>query len=324
MIGLGSLFHFLLYRIEGLRVDERLPVSGLHRNPPDIVLRPRRSPAVWYALLVQNLCDGLPRIFISIDDNEVDNLRKCCDEIFGESNFLACIIWEKTRKNDARFFSSGHEYMIVYAKSQAYLVDSNIYFREEKEGAEEIYSEYLRLRNLYGDDFGKVQAELQKYYINLPKEHPAKKHMRYNKVDEYGVWRDDNMSWPGGGGPTYDVIHPKTGKPCAVPPGGWRYSTPQKMQEMIKQGKVVFRDDDTMPPIKKTYLVRKPGKNANDADETVGKQVMGTYFYKSYLRSLNVMEDLIGKGVFEYSKDHLVIKRMIAYITSQDLALLPF
>ena len=93
---------------------------------------------------------------------------------------------------------------------------------------------------------------------------------------------------------------------------------------MIKQGKVVFRDDDTMPPIKKTYLVRKPGKNANDADETVGKQVMGTYFYKSYLQSSNLMEDLIGKGVFEYSKDHLVIKRMIAYITSQDSIILDF
>ena len=43
------------------------------------------------------------------------------------------------------------------------------------------------------------------------------------------------MSWPGGGGPKYDVIHPVTGKPCAVPPGGWRYSTPEKMEEMIKE-----------------------------------------------------------------------------------------
>ena len=275
-------------------------------------------------LLARNVLSTDGVIFISIDDNEVANLRKICDEVFSEKNFLACIIWEKTRKNDSRFFSSGHEYMIVYAKNVQYLIDNNIYFREEKEGAAEIYSEYLRLRAKYGTDYAKMQEELQQFYSNLPKDHPAKKHSRYNKVDEFGVWRDDNMSWPGGHGPTYDVIHPITGKPCAVPPGGWRYSTPEKMQEMIKQGKVVFREDDSMPPIKKTYLVRKPGKNADSDDENVGKQVMGTYFYRSYLQTSTIMEDLLGKGVFEYSKDPDVLKRMIKYVTSDSDYVLDF
>lgn len=132
------------------------------------------------------------------------------------------------------------------------------------------------------------------------------------------------MSWPGGKGPSYDVIHPITGKPCAVPPGGWRYSTPEKMQEMINKGKVVFREDETLPPIKKTYLVRKPGKSADPEDENIGKQVMGTYFYKSYLQSSIVMENLLGKGIFEYSKDHEVIKRMISYVTSSNDTILDF
>ena len=132
------------------------------------------------------------------------------------------------------------------------------------------------------------------------------------------------MSWPGGKGPSYDVIHPITGKPCAVPPGGWRYSTPEKMQEMINKGKVVFREDETLPPIKKTYLVRKPGKSADPEDENVGKQVMGTYFHKSYLQSSIVMENLLGKGIFEYSKDHEVIKRMISYVTSSNDTILDF
>lgn len=61
--------------------------------------------------------DGV--IFISIDDNEVHHLRKLCDEIFGESNFLECIIWQKTfaPKNDAKFFSSEHEYLLVFVKN---------------------------------------------------------------------------------------------------------------------------------------------------------------------------------------------------------------
>lgn len=61
--------------------------------------------------------DGV--IFISIDDNEVDNLRKLCTEVFGEENFVAQVIWQKvfSPKNSARWFSEDHDYVLVYAKS---------------------------------------------------------------------------------------------------------------------------------------------------------------------------------------------------------------
>ena len=69
-------------------------------------------------LLARNLLaeDGV--IFISIDDGEVGNLRKICDNIFGESNFLANLIWEKkyTVANDARFFSDNHDHILCYVK----------------------------------------------------------------------------------------------------------------------------------------------------------------------------------------------------------------
>ena len=69
--------------------------------------------------LARNLLreDGV--IFISIDDNEVSNLRKVCDEIFGEENFVAELIWERafSPKNDARYVSSSHDYILMYAKS---------------------------------------------------------------------------------------------------------------------------------------------------------------------------------------------------------------
>jgi len=258
--------------------------------------------------------DGV--IAISIDDTEVDNLRKICNEAFGEENFLACLIWEKTRKNDARFFSCGHEYIIVYAKSAAYLREQNIYWREEKPGAHEIFAEYQKLRAKYGDDFSAMEIELRDYYAKLPKDHPAKKHARYNKVDERGVWRDDNMSWPGGGGPRYDVIHPVTGKPCKVPPSGWRFPTPERMQEMIDNGYVIFREDHTEPPIKKSYLVRKVGRLSDE--ESVGKQVMGTYFYRSALQATNELADLLGPRVFDYPKDREILMRLIGYMTSSE------
>ena len=60
--------------------------------------------------------DGV--IFISMDDNEQENLKKCCDEVFGANNFITQIVWEKvhTRKNSAINFSSSHEYILCYAK----------------------------------------------------------------------------------------------------------------------------------------------------------------------------------------------------------------
>ena len=57
-------------------------------------------------------------IFISIDDNEVENLKKICDEIFGSKNFIAQLIWERaySPKNDARFISNSHDYILMYAR----------------------------------------------------------------------------------------------------------------------------------------------------------------------------------------------------------------
>ena len=61
--------------------------------------------------------DGV--IFISIDDNEVRNLRNICDEVFGESNYLSTLVWERafSPKNDAKYISNSHDYIVMYAKS---------------------------------------------------------------------------------------------------------------------------------------------------------------------------------------------------------------
>ena len=68
--------------------------------------------------LAKDLLTDDGEIFISIDDNEQENLKKCCDEVFGANNFIAQIVWEKvhTRKNSAINFFSSHEYILCYAK----------------------------------------------------------------------------------------------------------------------------------------------------------------------------------------------------------------
>lgn len=69
-------------------------------------------------MLARNLLTDDGIIFISIDDNEQENLKKCCSEVFGGQNFVAQLVWERafSPKNDARFISNSHDYVLMYAK----------------------------------------------------------------------------------------------------------------------------------------------------------------------------------------------------------------
>ncbi len=70
-------------------------------------------------MLARNLLTDNGVIFISIDDNEQENLKKCCDEVLGCQNFVAQLIWERAYapKNDARFISNSHDYVLMYVKN---------------------------------------------------------------------------------------------------------------------------------------------------------------------------------------------------------------
>lgn len=70
-------------------------------------------------VLARNLLKKDGVIFISIDDGEVDNLRKICNEVFGDSNFISDLIWQKkfSRSNDATYFSTMHDHVLCYCKN---------------------------------------------------------------------------------------------------------------------------------------------------------------------------------------------------------------
>ncbi|MCG2821476.1 MAG: site-specific DNA-methyltransferase, partial [Candidatus Atribacteria bacterium] len=84
--------------------------------------------------LAKNLLSDNGVVFISIDDNEVSNLRKICDEIFGEENFIALLIW-KCRAgggSDSKYFAKDHEYVLAYTKNEVVLNRLYIDFSEEE------------------------------------------------------------------------------------------------------------------------------------------------------------------------------------------------
>ena len=277
-------------------------------------------------LLAKDLLRDDGVTFISIDDNEQAQLKLLCDEVLGAENFISCLVWEKGRKNDAKFFSNGHEYMLVYAKSQADLRENQTLWREEKPGARDIWEKYLELREVHGDDDSAIERDLQAWYSALPKGHAAKKWSRYKRVDKNGPWRDRDISWPGGGGPRYDVPHETTGLPCKVPERGWIYSTYEEMKRQIDLGLLAFREDHTEPPFRKAHIRPIPqeleadvGEEEEQAEEELATQVRGSYFYKQSQVSVRELRELFGqKNVFNNPKDTEEIARLLGYVSPND------
>ena len=321
---------------EGIKNTSNAESSGRYHTEWLNMMLPRLMLA--RELLTQ---DGV--ILVSIDDAEVSRLKDLMGSVFGEENFIASLVWDKSRKNDAKLFSVGHEYMLIYARSRAALREGKVVWREAKPGTREIWLKYLDLRQQHGADDAAVEADLQAWFSTLSKKDPSKKWSRYKRVDKNGPWRDRDISWPGGGGPRYDVLHPLTQKPCKVPERGWVYADPDEMQRQIKLGTVVFRDDESEPPFRKFHL--RPISDdlievsdddqveMDDTDESVGSeddelatQVRGTYIYKQAQVSVKALRKLMGAKAFTNPKDQEELSSLFAYVTggSNDHTVLDF
>jgi len=152
--------------------------------------------------LARNLLKDDGVIFISIDDGEVHNLRKMCDEIFGEENFIASIIWEKKYgiQNDAKWFSVNHDYVLVFAKNKE-AWRPNLMLRTEEQNS--------RYKNLDNDPRGVWQSdnlavgrvtEKDIYEITTPfgrKVLPPKGNSWRISKEKYKEFLDDNRIWFG-------------------------------------------------------------------------------------------------------------------------------
>jgi len=250
--------------------------------------------------------DGV--IFVSIDDAELYNLKKICDEVFGEENYVATLVYDKNRKNDAKYFSVGHEYMLVYFKSAATIYERGIILRATKEGIDEVKAEFERLRTLHNDNWELVNEGLKELYKSWPEGDERKSLARFTRVDEKGPYRDDgNINWPGGGGPMYDVLHPITGKVCKKPVSGWRYPTPERLQEEVDKGHVVFGKDETTVP--------RVRMNLFEADKEVMRSVHFSYAQTATNEFTQIFD---GKRVFDNPKPISDIKKLVDYLTSKD------
>ena len=149
--------------------------------------------------LARNLLNDDGIIFISIDDNEVSNLRKICDEVFGEGNFIGNFIWRGGRRNAAKVISTSHEYMIAFSKNMSYCMENNILWREKKKGLNKIYSKVSSLLKENDNDYATVSQELKNWYKTLPDEDESKLSEHYCWVDSKGVYFASDIQYIGCG-----------------------------------------------------------------------------------------------------------------------------
>lgn len=262
--------------------------------------------------LAKTLLKDTGVLLMSIDENEFAQLKLLADEIFGEKNFLAELIWDKTRKNNVRFFSVGHEQVLVFAKNKERLEKSDALWREEKPGLKELLDRYFELKAIHGEYHQAVEADLRAWHKSLPSDHPSKGFGRCLNVDKRGPWRDGDISAPGGNGGRYEVLHDVTGVPCAVPPRGWCWSQ-ATMQEKIDAGFVKFRPDHTEPPIRKKHLL----VTTDDGDADLYVSVMPSLISRQAQVAVNQLRDIFGKDVFNNPKDYEVVARLIRYVTQR-------
>jgi adenine-specific DNA-methyltransferase len=247
-------------------------------------------------------------IVVSIDDREIANLRLLMNTIFGEENFIATLVWDRNRKNDAKYFSVGHEYMLVYARNKGQLKDDGVVLRAPKEGVDEVRELFEKLRKEHKDDWDKVREELRAFFGRLSDKDPRKPLARFSKIDARGPHRTDgDIAWPGRGGPKYEVLHPVTKKPVEPPAGGWRFPNADRFWEEYEAGRIHFPETERGTPSVRRDLF------------TAAVQVLPSVQYSYAQTAADRFEEIFGGvSVFDNPKPFEDLASLVNYLTGAD------
>jgi adenine-specific DNA-methyltransferase len=189
--------------------------------------------------LARNLLreDGV--IFISIDDNEVHNLRLLMNSVFGEENFLGIIVWKNVTDNNPSRVAVEHEYLCVFAKN------ANVCSPIWKSPVSDAKSTLIEIGKELAAKY-KTLDELQAAYSTWFRQNKAYLGAldRYKYIDFDGVYTgSQSVHNPGKEGYRYDVIHPETGKPCKQPLMGYRFPE-STMRQMLEDGVILFGSNE--------------------------------------------------------------------------------
>ncbi len=229
--------------------------------------------------------DGV--IFISIDDNEVDNLKKVCDEVFGESNFVAILNWRRSGgRQDSKYYAIIHEYILCYAKDI-----SNF------EAGEEIKT---------GEVFSKYDEEKKRFYKTQLLRKWGSNSLRENRPNlYYPIKAPDGID-------VYPTIYEED-KSSALEfieiQGRWRWSA-SNLVNAQKEGRIEFQKNKWGKWIayEKIFAPLEGEENTKKYTTWIDDVGNGT----------DVIKKLFGKVCFDYSKSPELISRFLKMANLED------
>lgn len=212
---------------EGNRISTNTEASGRYHTDWLNMMYPRLR-------LARNLLRDDGVIFISIDDGEVYNLRKICDEVFGEDNFVAQFPWQSRQsiQNDTDI-SSSHEYIVTYAKVRR--------------------KENRRLKEANADTWFKEMS-----FVCLPLELEKD---RFDNPDNdiRGLWKADPFDAPNvRPNLTYAIVNPNTGEEYWPPRGRCWRTEESTYKKLLSDKRIVFgKTGESRPQLKVFYEEKK-------------------------------------------------------------------
>lgn len=231
--------------------------------------------------LARNLLaeDGV--IFISMDDSEIDNLKKVCSEIFGDDNFIANIVWQKkySPQNDATYFSDMHDHILVYAKN------SKVTKNQENGWSIDLLPRTDNQNKAYKNYDNDPRGEWKAGDLSVK---------TYSKANDYEITT-----------PSGRIVSPPAGT-C------WRVSK-ERFKELVNDNRIWFGQDGNNVPAIKRFL--------SDVQDGIVPTTWWTYQEvghnqegKQELKKLMKGDDIF----FDTPKPVRLIKRILELATKED------
>jgi adenine-specific DNA-methyltransferase len=258
--------------------------------------------------LARNLLaeDGV--IFISIDDKEVHNLRRLCDEIFGEENRVGTICWKNVTDNNPTLITPDNEFIVCYVRSRD--AQPRAWTSRFSVAKDLLQAEYERLRaqGLRKED---MQARIREFISD--NEESLGFLSRYKFVDDEGIYTaSESVHNPRLGGYDFEILHPASHQPMRKPATGYRF--PEKtFREMDGAGIILYGEDE-----KRIVKIKKYLADYEDALRSVitldGR--LGSYELKRLFPG--------GESIFTNPKPSELIESLISFVAGQDSTVLDF
>lgn len=258
-------------------------------------------------LLARNLLSHDGVIFISIDDNEQENLKKICDEVFGESNFLSCFprVTKKAGKT-TEAIAKNHDYVLVYSKSPSF----HLFLAEHTDSGFKFRDEFESTRG--------------KYKLNQTLDYDS---LQYSPSLDYPIEFEGEVIYPGGSYEKY--LERKKGNHSRAD-WAWRWSKDLFEFGMNNGFIVVKKYEGHLRIYTKTYQNAKIVRNENSFEIEYIKRtkaISSLEFVENEFSNDNSKKNLVQifeSSVFDYSKPISLVKALVKYATNEDDIVLDF